>query len=112
MAGGGAKIDLGGDRLRNRGADRLRAFISAARRSNSDFVTGQARRSTNGSASSNNTPFVDEKASGRAVDDYVVAHRNKEPQTSTAFNMASGMSLASKQLKTGPLALFCLGSLG
>ena len=111
MSRGGAKIDRG-DRLRNRGADRLRAFISAARRSNSDLVTGQAHRSTNGSASSNNTPFVDEKASGPAVDDNVVARCNKEPQISTNLNRASGRPLTGKHLKTDLLRYFAWGVWG
>ena len=106
MAGGGAKIDLGGDKLRYRGADRLWAFISAARRSNSVLVTGPTRRSTSGSAFSNSTAFVDEKASGPAVDDNVVAHCNKEPQISTNLNRASGMSLAGKHLKMDHLRYF------
>jgi len=59
-----------------------------------------ARRSTSGSASSNDTPFVDEKARGPAVDDNVVLQRNKEPQISTDFNLPSGMALAGKHLKT------------
>jgi hypothetical protein len=78
VAKGGSKTDLGGGRLRNRGRTTFRAFISAALRSNSDFVTGQTHRSISGSVYSNNTAFVDERTSGPAVDEFVVAERNKE----------------------------------
>jgi hypothetical protein len=112
VASAGAKIERGGDSMRNRGRVRFRAFISAARRSNSDFVTGPAHRSINGSVSTDNTPFVGEKASGPDVDDNVVAHRNKEPQISTDFNRASDMPLARKHLKTDLLCCFAWGVWG
>jgi hypothetical protein len=86
--------------------------LGTARRSNSDFVTGPARRSTNGSASSNNTPFVDERASGLAVDENVVARSSKEPQISTDLNRPSGRSLTGKHLKTDHLRYSAWGVWG
>ena len=56
--------------------------------------------------------FVDEKASGRAVDDYVVARCNKEQQTSTELNRAAGKPLVVKHLKTDLLRYFAWGVWG
>jgi hypothetical protein len=70
------------------------------------FVDGQTHRSTSGSALSNNTGIVEEKASGPAVDDNVVAQCSKGPQISTNLNRASGRPLAGKRLKTDLLRYF------
>jgi hypothetical protein len=94
-------IDLAGEKIEGLGSDaitglpraRFLAFISAARRSKSDLVTGPNWRNCHGSDSRYNTPFVDEKASGLDVDDYVVAHRRRGQQASTEPSKAGGKSL-------------------
>src|SRR5580692_3875434 len=84
---GGANTDGGGGISRNWRRSKLRAFISAARRSNSALSTVNSPIHQR-IGPSNNTRIVDEKASGPAVDGIVVGDCIKAQQISTICNKA------------------------